>query len=201
MLTLHDFPGSGNGYKVRLLLTLLGQPFDYRAKDILKGETRTPEFLALNPNGKIPVLVLEDGTPLAESNAILFYLAEGTAWLPDDRLDRARALSWMFFEQYSHEPHVAVLRFWRHFLEMTPELEAQVPAKEKGAHAAFAVMERRLSDNEWLVGERATIADIALYGYTHVADEAGLDLAPYPGILAWLERIAALPRHVPMGGP
>lgn len=201
MLTLHDFPGSGNGYKVRLLLTFLGQPFDYRAKDILKGETRTPEFLALNPNGKIPVLVLEDGTPLAESNAILFYLAEGTKWLPDDRLDRARVLSWMFFEQYSHEPHVAVLRFWRHFLEMTPELEAQVPAKEKGAHAAFTVMERRLSGHDWLVGGRATIADIALYGYTHVADEAGLDLAPYPGIRGWLRRIAELPGYVPMGGP
>lgn len=198
MMTLYDFLESGNGYKVRLLAAYLGLPYRWVAKDILKGETRTPEFLALNPNGRIPALALDDGTVLAESDAILFYLAEGTPFLPDDRLGRAQVLQWMFFEQYSHEPYVAVLRFWHHFLEMTPQLKAQIPDKEARGYAALDVMERHLSDREWFVGDRCTIADIALYAYTHVADEGGFDLGRYPAIGRWMARLAAQPGHVPI---
>lgn len=198
MLTLYDFPGSGNGYKVRLLLARLGRPYRLVAKDILKGETRTPEFLALNPIGRIPLLVLEDGTPLAESGAILFWLAEGTPFWPEARLGRARCLQWMFFEQYEHEPSIAVARFIRHFLPEDSPRRAELPALERRGHAALGVMERHLEDHDWLIGHRCTIADLALYGYTHCADEGGFDLTSYPGVRAWLARVAAEPSHVPM---
>jgi glutathione S-transferase len=198
MLRLHDFLSSGNGYKCRLLLHQLGIPYERVELDILKGETRTPEFLAKNPNGRIPALELEDGTVLAESNAILFYLAEGTPFLPQGRLERAQALQWLFFEQYSHEPFVAVARFIRHLLPEDSPRRAELPRLERGGYAALGVMERRLAGRPFLVADRYTIADIGLYAYTHVAGEGGFDLEPYPAVRAWLARVAAQPGHVPI---
>ena len=198
MLRLHDNHLSGNGYKPRLLLAHLGRTYERIEVDILKGETRTPEFLARNPNGRIPVLELEDGTCLAESNAILFYLAEGSRFLPTGRLARAVALQWMFFEQYSHEPFIAVTRHWIQHLEMTEAQRAQLPDKHEGGRAALAVMERHLGESDWFGGDAMGIADFALYAYTHVADEGGFDLADYPAVLAWLARVAEQPGHVPM---
>ncbi len=198
MLTLYDYLSSGNGYKCRLLLHQLGSPFRRVELDILKGETRTPEFLAKNPNGRIPALELEDGTVLSESDAILFYLAEGTPFLPDDRLGRAQVLQWLFFEQYSHEPFIAVARFIHHLLPPDTPRRAELPRLEQGGHAALRVMEHRLADHPFLVADRYTIADIALYAYTHVADEGGFDLAGYPAVQAWLQRIAGQPGHVPI---
>ncbi|MEN8196036.1 MAG: glutathione S-transferase family protein [Pseudomonadota bacterium] len=198
MLRLYDYLPSGNGYKVRLLLNLLGRPVELVEKDIVNGETRTPEYLAKNPNGRIPLLELEDGIFLPESNAILFYLAEGTPFFPEDRLDRARVLQWMFFEQYSHEPNIAVVRFWMQHADMTPEREAMLPARREGGYAALGVMEGQLQGRNWLVGEGITIADIALYAYTHVAHEGAFDLGGYPAIRAWLDRVAAQPGYVPI---
>jgi glutathione S-transferase len=198
MLKLYDYLSSGNGYKCRLLLHQLGIPFERVELDILKGETRTPEFLEKNPNGRIPALELEDGTVLAESAAILFYLAEGTPFLPEGRVKRAQVLQWLFSEQYSHEPFIAVARFIRHFLPEDHPRRAELPRLEKGGHAALGVMERRLEGHPFLVADRYTIADIALYAYTHVADEGGFDLAPYPAVRAWLDHVAAQPGHVPI---
>lgn len=198
MLRLYDYLPSGNGYKVRLLLNFLGRPFELVEKDIVKGETRTPKYLAKNPNGRIPLLELEDGVFLAESNAILFYLAEGTPFFPEDLLDRARVLQWMFFEQYSHEPNIAVARFWMQHADMTPEREAMLPARREGGYAALRVMENHLQGRNWLVGKGITIADIALYAYTHVAHEGGFDLGDYPALRAWLDRVAAQPGYVPI---
>ncbi len=197
MLRLYDHLESGNGYKVRLLLAQLGLPYERVELDILRGETRTPAFLARNPNGRIPLLVLEDGSSLAESNAIQFYLADGTPFLPDDRLERARVLQWMFFEQYSHEPYIAVLRFWQH-AGLLAERAQEVPEKRRRGEAALAVMEGHLAQRSFFVGERYTIADIALFAYTHVAHEGGFDLAPYPAVRAWIERVRAQPGHVPI---
>jgi glutathione S-transferase len=197
LLRLHDYLESGNGYKVRLLLHQLGIPFERIERDILRGETRTPEFLALNPNGRIPLLELEDGTCLAESNAIQWYLAEGTPFLPDDRLLRAHVLQWLFFEQYSHEPYIAVVRFWAHAGRLDEHRE-ELDARRAGGHAALAVMEERLSDRDWFVGAAYSIADIALYAYTHVAPEGGFDLAPYPAVSRWLERVRSVPGHIPI---
>jgi glutathione S-transferase len=196
-LKLHDYLSSGNGYKCRLLLHQLGIPFERVELDILRGETRTPEFLRLNPNGRIPLLQLEDGRCLAESNAIQWYLAEGTRFLPDDRVGRAQALQWMFFEQYSHEPYIAVLRFWTHagWLE---EKAAQVPERRERGLAALGVMERELERRDWFAGDRYSIADIALYAYTHVADEGGFDLAAFPAVQRWLARVREQPGHVPI---
>lgn len=198
MLTLYDYLDSGNGYKVRLLLALLGTPFRLVECDIMKGETRSPAFLAINPNGKIPALVLEDGTALAESGAMLFYLADGSDFLPDDRLARAQILQWMFFEQYSHEPHIAVARFWKKHLEMTPEIDAQLPGKMAGGYAALDVMEKQLKQSAWLAVGRPTIADLALYAYTHVAEEGGFDLSGYPAIGRWVAQIGDLPGYRPI---
>ena len=198
MLRLYDYPDSGNGYKARLLLNLLGIPFELVVRDILKGETGTPEFLAKNPNGRVPTLELDDGAFLAESNAILFYLAEGTAYLPGGRLDRAWVLQWMFFEQYSHEPNIATSRFWLKHLDMTDERRAALDAKRTAGYAALDVMERHLANRECFVGVAPTIADIALYAYTHVAGEGGFALDAYPAIRAWLGRVAALPGYVPI---
>jgi glutathione S-transferase len=196
MLTLYDYLPSGNGYKVRLLLSQLGLPFRLIERDILKGETRTPEFLKLNPNGRIPVLQLEDGRCLAESGAIMFYLAEGTPFLPADRFERADTLRWMFFEQYSHEPYVAVARFWIHSLNKRQEWAARLEEKWRGGYQALDTMESHLKTRRFFVGERYSIADIALYGYTHVAEEGEFDLARYPAIRAWLDRVADQPGHV-----
>ena len=198
MLRLHDNHLSGNGYKPRLLLAHLGRTYERSEVDILKGETRTPEFLARNPNGRIPVLELEDGTHLAESNAILFYLAEGTHFLPAGRLDRALTLQWMFFEQYSHEPFIAVARHWIQHVEMTDAQRAQLPGKQAGGRAALSVMEDHLRGSEWFGGYSMNVADIALYAYTHVADEGGFDLGDYPAVRRWLGRVADQPGHVPM---
>lgn len=198
MLRLYDFLSSGNGYKCRLLLHQLGLPFERVELDILKGETRTPAFLTRNPNGRVPALELEDGTVLAESDAILFYLAEGTPFLPTDRLGRAQVLQWMFFEQYSHEPFIAVARFIHHFLPADHPRRAELPRLMQGGHAALGVMEQRLSAAPFLVADRYTIADIALYAYTHVAHEGEFDLVPYPGVRAWLARVAEQPDHIPI---
>ena len=189
MLRLYDYYDSGNGYKVRLLLAQLGIPYEYVETDILKGETRTPEFLKLNPNGRVPLVVLEDGTPLAESNAILFYFAEGTPYLPADKLGRARVLQWLFFEQYSHEPYVAVARFLlRHTAPDDPR-RSVLEQRQKGGYAALGVMERHLAENPFFVGDRYSIADIALYAYTHVADQGGFELSSFPCLRAWLARV------------
>jgi glutathione S-transferase len=197
MLRLYDYLPSGNGYKVRLLLHQLGIPFERVELDIVRGETRTPEFLARNPNGRIPTLELEDGTHLAESNAILWYLADGSPFLPADRLARARVLQWMCFEQYSHEPNIATVRFWLH-TELTDERRALLPAKRALGHAALGVMDGHLRDRSFFVDDRYTIADIALYAYTHVAHEGGFELAPYAAVVAWLDRVRAQPGHVPI---
>ena len=197
MLKIYDFTGSGNGYKTWLLASQLGLPFRRIECDILKGETRTPAFLKKNPNGRIPTLELDDGTFLFESGAILWYLAEGTPFAPADRLARARTLQWMFFEQYSHEPFIAVARFWKHFFDKpTPQQEAALPDIMKKGYAALDVMEKHLATRSFFVDERYGLADIALYAYTHVADEGGFDLANYPAIDAWMARVAAQPRHV-----
>ncbi|MCP4327143.1 MAG: glutathione S-transferase family protein [Alphaproteobacteria bacterium] len=195
---MYDFLDSGNGYKVRLLLSQLGIALQLIEIDVLTGETRTPEFLALNPNGRIPILVLDDGTVLSESDAILFYFAEGTPLLPDDQLDRARVLQWMFFEQYNHEPTIAVARFWTKHGEMDALRKQLLPQKMAQGYAALDVMEQRLGTVDFLVGGAYSIADIALYAYTHVAAEGGFDLAGYPAIRSWLARVAAEPGHIPI---
>jgi len=199
MLRLYDNLSSGNGYKVRLMLHKLGIPFERVEMDIDHGGTRTPEFLAKNPNGRIPTLELEDGTFLAESNAIIWYLAEGSPYLPDGRLERAQVLQWMFFEQYSHEPNVATPRYWiTHGVEMTPERTMALPGKRKQGYDALGVMEGHLRERRFFVGERLSIADIALYAYTHVAHEGGFDLSAYPAVNAWLVRVAAEAPHIPI---
>jgi glutathione S-transferase len=198
MIRLYDYLPSGNGYKVRLLLTQLGIPFERIELDILKGTTRTPEFLQKNLNGRIPVVELENGRFLAESNAILFYFADGTPFLPADRWQRAQALQWMFFEQYSHEPNIATSRFWLQHLELTPERKAALAQKRPLGYAALDVMEKHLTGRSFFVGEQYSIADIALYAYTHVAGEGGFDLAKYPNIRAWLERVRSQPKHIPI---
>jgi glutathione S-transferase len=196
MLTLYDYLPSGNGYKVRLLLSQLGIPFRLIEKDILKGETRTPEFLAINPDGRIPAIVFEDGRRLAQSDAILFYFAEGTPLLPADRFARAEALQWMFFEQYSHEPQIAVARFWVHSLGKRKDWVDRLQEKWQKGYQALDAMERHLDGRKFFVGERYSIADIALYAYTHVAEEGDFDLGRYPHIRAWLDRVADQPGHV-----
>jgi glutathione S-transferase len=198
-MKLYDNLSSGNGYKCRLLLHQLANPYTRIELDIDKAETRTPEFLAKNPNGRIPTLELDNGTFLPESNAIIFYLAEGTPFLPSDRLGRAQVLQWMFFEQYNHEPNIATSRFWlTHGIEITPERKMMLAMKKKGGLDALSVMEGHLSTRDYFVGKRYSIADIALYAYTHVAEEGGFPLAPYPAIRGWLARVAAQPRHIPI---
>jgi glutathione S-transferase len=198
---LFDNLDSGNGYKVRLLLAQLGQPYDWTNLDLDAGATRTPEFLRRNANGRIPTLELDDGTHLAESNAILFYLAEGSGFLPADRLGRAQVLQWMFFEQYSHEPFVATPRFIVRHLPAGHARYAELPERLAKGRAALAVMETHLAGRRFFVAEHYTIADIALYAYTHVAHEGGHDLAPYPSVRAWLGRVAAQPRYVELAAP
>lgn len=198
MYVLYDNLDSGNGYKPRLLLALLGLPCRRIDLDIDKAETRTPEFLAKNPNGRIPVLELEDGTLLPESNAILYYLAEGTRFWPAERAARAQVLQWMFFEQYSHEPQVAVARFIIRHLPEGHARHAELPLRLERGYQALFVMEGHLKTRDFFVGEQVTIADLALYAYTHVADQGGFDLGPCPALRAWLDRIAALPGYIPI---
>ncbi len=198
MLTLYDYLDSGNGYKIRLLLALLNRPYRWVEIDILAGATRAPAFLAKNPNGRIPTLQLEDGTYLAESNAILWYLGEDTRFVPPDPLGRAQVLQWMFFEQYSHEPYVATPRFIKRHLPADSPRHAELSKRLEQGRAALAVMEAHLMTRHYFATERYTIADIALYAYTHVADEGGLELAPYPQVRSWLARVAVEPGHVPL---
>jgi glutathione S-transferase len=200
MMTLYDYMDSGNGYKVRLVLAHLGLPYTLVERDILKGETRTPDFLAKNANGRIPTLQLEDGTFLAESDAIIWYLAEGSKLAPQSRLARAQTLQWMFFEQYSHEPNIAVARFWKHYLpKLTPLQEMDLPGRMEKGYAALGVMEQHLAHRSFFVDERFGLADIALYGYTHVAGEGGFNLDNFPQVNAWLARVADQPGHVTIG--
>ncbi len=198
MMRLYDYLESGNGYKVRLLLTQLGIPFERVELDITKGETRTLEFLAKNLNGRIPVLESKPGEFLAESNAIMFYLAEGTPFLPTERWERAQVLQWMFFEQYNHEPNIATSRFWISHDLLTEERRAQLSQKRTLGYAALDVMEKHLGGRSFFVGEGYSVADIALYAYTHVAHEGGFDLAGYPRIRAWLERVKNQPKYIPI---
>jgi len=200
-MRLYDYLSSGNGYKCRLVLRQLGLPFERVELDIMKSETRTPEFLAKNPNGKIPLLELDDGRLLPESNAILFYLAEGTPLLPADRFERARVLQWLFFEQYSHEPYIATTRFIVTHLPADSPRRAELPRRRELGYDALDVMERHLARNDFFVAGRHTIADIALYAYTHVADEGGFDLVRYRAVGAWLARVAAQPGHTPITLP
>jgi glutathione S-transferase len=193
---LFDYLDSGNGYKVRLLLAQLGLDYRWTEVDIDAGKTRTPEFLKRNLNGRIPTLELDDGTNLAESNAILWYLAEGTAFVPGDRLGRAQALQWMFFEQYSHEPFVATPRYIVKHLPPEHARRAELPERLAKGCAALAVMDEHLKSRRFFAAERYTIADIALYAYTHVAHEGGHDLGPYAGVRAWIARVVAEPRHI-----
>jgi glutathione S-transferase len=196
-MLLFDSAVSGNCYKVRLLLGMQGVPYERREVDVVERSGREELLGGLNPALRVPTLVLDDGEPIAESNAILCYLAEGTALLGEDRLERARVLQWLFFEQYSHEPYIAVVRFWVCFAADPPS-EAEIEARRRGAYAALDAMERHLVSRSFLVAERFTIADIALFAYTHVAHEAGFEMKPYPAIAAWLERVASQPGHIPI---
>ena len=197
-MVLYDYLDSGNGYKIRLLLAQLGRHYRWRELDIMHGGTRTPEFLRKNPNGRIPAIELEDGSCLAESDAILWYLAEGSPYVPNEALARAQVLQWMFFEQYSHEPYVATPRYIVKHLPADSPRQAELPKRLEQGRAALAVMEQHLASRQYFVGERYSIADIALYAYTHVAHEAHLDLAPYPAVRAWVARVAGQPRHIPI---
>ncbi len=197
-MRLYDFLPSGNGYKVRLLLKQTNTSFDWVNLNILEGETRTDTFLAKNPNGRIPLLELDNGNFVAESNAILFYLADGTAFLPQDKLKRAQVLQWMFFEQYSHEPYVAVSRFIHEFCKEGDARFQEVPALQEKGYAALGVMEDHLGDNDFFVGDTYTIADIALYAYTHVAEEGGFELEPFRNIRTWIDRVAEQSHHIPI---
>lgn len=198
MIRLYDYLSSGNGYKVRLLLTLLAIPFERVELDIVKAETRTPEFLEKNPNGRIPLLETEDGKLLAESNAILFYLAEGTSYMPNDPFARAQVMQWMFFEQYSHEPNIATVRHWIMHLGVSKERREMLAQKQKQGYTALQVMEKQLQNHEFFVAERYSIADIALYAYTHVAPQGGFELGSFPAIRTWLDRVSQQPGHIPI---
>lgn len=200
MLKVYGDYNSGNCYKIKLMLHLLGLEYEWQSVDILNGETETPAFLAKNPNGKVPVLELEDGTCLWESNAILNYLADGSEFLPTEPRLRTQVLQWQFFEQYSHEPYVAVARFIQFYLGLPQERLEEYRKLQKRGYKALDVMEQQLARTPYLVGEHYSIADVTLYAYTHVAHQDGFDLAGYPSIQAWLQRVASHPRHVTMLG-
>jgi glutathione S-transferase len=191
---------SGNCYKVQLLINHLDLEYEWQEIDILAGETQSEDFLTKNPNGKIPLLELPSGEYLSESNAILNYLAHGTPLLPDIPWERAQVLSWQFFEQYSHEPYIAVARFIAKYLGLPDTRREEYEAKQEGGRKALSVMEQALSTRPYLVGWTFTIADISLYAYTHVAHEGGFELSDYPAVQAWLKRVAAEPKHIPMSG-
>lgn len=192
---------SGNCHKVRLLLEQLGSRYQWKEVDSASGETHTAAFLALNPNGKVPVVQRDDGRVLTESNAILFWLAEGTPFLPTDGWQRAQALSWMFFEQYSHEPCIAVARFISGWTPPDSPRRTDLPRLRERGHDALAVMERHLADNRWFTGDDYGIADIALFAYTAVAEDGGIRLSMYPAIERWLDQVREQPRFVAMPAP
>jgi glutathione S-transferase len=195
-MLLYNSQVSGNCYKVRLLFAHLGIAYERRELSVIDRSDRPDVLGDLNPALRVPTLVLDDGRSLGESDAIIFYFADGTEYLPEDPFERAQVLQWLFFEQYSHEPNIAVARFWRIAGIEPPAAEAE--AKRRGGHAALEAMERHLHTRPFLVGERYTIADIALYAYTHVAPEGGFKLEPYPAIEAWLARVRSQPGHVPI---
>ena len=196
-MLLYNSQVSGNCYKVRLLLAHLGRDYERRELDVIDRSDRAEILGDLNPALRVPTLVLDDGRALAESNAIVWYLGDGTQYVPEDPFERAQVLQWLFFEQYSHEPNIAVVRFWVAVAKTTPSSQ-ELEAKYRGGYAALEAMERHLATRTFLVAERYTIADIALYAYTHVAHEGSFDLSAYDAVRAWLERVAAQPRHVPI---
>ncbi|MGB3208962.1 MAG: glutathione S-transferase family protein [Crinalium sp.] len=189
MFKLYDYLPSGNCYKIRLLLTQLKIPFKRVDIDILKGESRTPEFLSINPNGRVPVLETESGQSIAESNAILFYLSQNTKFFPTDAFEQAQVMQWLFFEQYSHEPYIATSRYWISILGKAEEYRDAIQEKRQPGYAALGVMEKHLTNQQFFVGNRYTIADIGLFAYTHVADEGEFDLTRFPAIQKWIDRV------------
>ena len=201
MITAYGFSTSGNCHKVRLVLEQLGRPYRWVEVDSSAGETRTPAFLARNPNGRVPIIEREDGQVLTESNAILCWLADATPFLPADAWQRAQALSWMFFEQYSHEPYIAVARYIRGWTPLDSPRRVELPRLRERGHQALAVMEHHLSAHAWFSGDAYGVADIALFAYTDPAADGGFDLAPYPAIRAWLARVRATPGFVAMPPP
>jgi len=199
-MILHQMHDSGNCYKVRLVAHQLGIPLKLQEYGLHDGSTRTPQFLAKNMNGRVPLLELDDGRFLPESGAILFYLTEGTDLQPKDKWARAEMMQWMFFEQYSHEPYIAVARFVAHYSppEVRERRKGEMPMLVERGNAALGVMETHLKTHDWFAGNAYSIADIALYGYTHAADEGGFDLGKYPAVTQWLARVAGQPRHIPL---
>jgi glutathione S-transferase len=196
-MTLYDSPVSGNCYKVRLLLAHLGNSYERRALDVVDRSNRREVLGELNPSLRVPTLVLDDGKPLAESNAILWYFGEGTRFVPEDRYERAQVLQWMFYEQYELEPALAVVRFWLAYSGRPEGLSAERREElTKAGHRVLAALERHLAGREFFVGNSITLADISLYAYTHVAPEGGFELEPYPAVRAWLDRVASEPGHV-----
>jgi glutathione S-transferase len=196
MLKLHEYALSGNCYKIRLLLNQLGIAYQRVPVDIHKGQSRTPEFLAMNPVGKIPVLEIGAGQYLPESNAIIYYLADGTDMLPQDRWERAQVMQWLFFEQFSHEPNIATVRYWISIAKIADKHQEEIAHKQALGYAALQVMEQHLTKHDYFVGNRYSIADISLYAYTHVAPEGDFDLSKFPAILAWLDRIVDRPNYI-----
>ena len=198
-LLLYDSPVSGNCYKVRLLLAHLGIPYERRTMDVVDRSNRPEVLGGLNPSLRVPTLVLEDGRPLGESGAILWYFGEGTRFVPADPYERAQVLQWMFFEQYDLEPAIAVVRFWVAYSGRADEFADRLPERMKAGRRVLAALEQHLEGRTYAVGDSLSLADIALYGYTHVAPEGGFELDPYPAVGAWLQRISAEPGHVPIG--
>ena len=197
-MLLYNSPVSGNCYKVRLLLAHLDIPYERRTMDVVDRSNRPEVLGGLNPALRVPTLVLDDGRPLAESGAILWYLAEGSRFVPEDAYERAQVLQWMFFEQYDHEPAIAVARFWLAYSGRAEEFADRLPERQTAGRRALAAMDEHLAGRNYLVGDKLTLADLALYAYTHVAHEGGFDLAPYPAVRNWLERVASEPGHIPI---
>ncbi|XDD43045.1 glutathione S-transferase family protein [Leptospira sp. WS60.C2] len=189
---------SGNCYKLQLVASFLNISYEWIELDIKNGDTKTESFLKLNPNGKIPILLLDDGKVLSESNAILNFLAEGSELVPKDSFEKAKVLQWQFFEQYSHEPYIAVARFIQHYLGIPEERKVEYESKRSGGYKALRVMEIQLEKTPFLIGERLTVADISLFAYTHVAHEGGFDLSEYPKIREWIQRIQNQKNFIPM---
>lgn len=198
MIKLYGMSGSGNCYKPALLMSHLNIRYQWIEIDVLGGATRKPEFLALNANGKVPLLEISPEQRLAESNAMLCYLAEGSDWLPQDQWQRAKVMEWLFFEQYSHEPNIATVRFWIKYNGKRRLWRDRIAQTLEKGYAALTVMEQRLAQSDWLVADRPSIADIALYAYTHVAHQGDYDMNRFPAIQAWMQRLSAIPRHLPM---
>ena len=197
-MLLYNSAVSGNCYKVRLLLAHLGLDYETVELSVVDRSNRSEVLGGLNPGLRVPTIVLDDGRPLAESNAILWYFGDGTQYVPEDPYERAQVLQWQFFEQYSHEPNIAVARFWLAYSGTPERFTDRLPARMQAGYAALDAMERHLGGRTFFVGERYSLADISLYAYTHVAHEGNFDVEPYPAIRAWLERVAAEPGHVPI---